>query len=125
MSPEQIALENSWLILIGTLGGAFVGMLGGVVGAWLTMRAESRRHIHRLACDVALKEWEHTREVAGFVLSPFHHLYFHTRAVEAALAGRLTPELWRKIREDTDALIAVSKELTPPDGSQRSSPKRC
>jgi len=53
--------SGGWVV-IGTL----IGALGGWVGAYITVRAENKRHRKRLAFEAGLREWEMNMRDAHF-----------------------------------------------------------
>ena len=93
--------QTLWGVLIGGLIG-IIGSLIALIGNIASVKAETRRHLHRLGFELGIKEWElmhtHARELmargalGGVVNPPLQFVYFNYRILEEMAKGRLTAD---------------------------------
>ncbi len=50
-------MQESVLVLIGTLGGTLIGALAGFCGAWIKEKYDTKRHLRSLIVETAIKDW--------------------------------------------------------------------
>ena len=75
--------------LIGFVGGVGVALIGAVIGAAVERRVESRKRIEATRFQVYLK------------MMDVYNLYFWVASLEVTSGGDVTPDLKRRIREET------------------------
>ena len=118
MAPEL------W-VLVGTLGGAAIGVAGATIPAYIAARAETKRQKQRLAIDAGLREWalmlEHTDAMARawpgrhFEVAPaFSFVLFYSRVAELLERKRLTAEAVQVLIKERDSFIESAAESERP-----------
>lgn len=114
LGREYTMSSEAWIV-IGSVGGALVGALGGCVGVLISARSGERQHRQRLAFEVGFREWERVSEAAQLmakahpgktvaVAPPFAFVLMNDRILELLEHGNLTPEAVRQVMADRDRL---------------------
>jgi hypothetical protein len=94
------------------LGGALLGVIGGVAVQIVTQRNENRRYITGIIAEAAVKQWEqHVKSSTSLGLDPLPLKAFFVPHVDIMLtlfeiSGRLTAK-----REKRDVIRSVAEEI--------------
>ena len=103
------SIVTAVLVLIGTLLGALIAVIGNIVST----RAASRNEFRRIAVEAGLREWEqlvaHARQHGGETYPPSLFVYYHAELLRLIDEDRLTPETYRDVtarREQIRKVIA-------------------
>jgi hypothetical protein len=103
LSPQE-------LTIVGTLGGAIVGALPGIISSFLNRRTEERKQFKELVVKAAIESWKTHVELAGNrFMFPLEHYIIHTaKMCEFALSDKkLTPESMDQHLKELSAVMDV------------------
>lgn len=115
-------MDNSGiLILIGTLGGAFIGGLASSVGVWIRERYETKRRTRELIVESAIKEWARLFDFAQsdartMELMPLaNYIAHHALLTENILNEKFDIEKFKQLikqsNDVTEEIYKNSKEM--------------
>lgn len=94
---------------VAALLGTGIGALSAFGAAWLQQRMQGRREILKLAADVAMRDYERRIEVirskGGGPIPPIGvFISYQVELMTAMAAGPVTPEDFRRLRANYEAL---------------------
>ena len=110
MAPET-------LVLVGTLGGALIGVVGASIPAYIAAKGETARNRQRLAVQAGLDEWKIMLADATAKASPgrrfqvvpaYSYILFHSRVIDLLDQRRLTPDALKALHQEIDDLLPGS-----------------
>ena len=127
MTPDsaQVGVTiQPWLLLVAPIAAAIVGGFGVWVGALITSRAENKRSRTRLACEIAVKEWETHLDMAKQSakrtgkrqITPAFaaYVYTHMKILDLVERDRLTPDEIRKVAEHSISISGAMEKMQTP-----------
>ena len=105
-------MDSGWFVVIGTA----IGGLFGVVPVLLQTRAQARAERLKQATELAIEDYRSQIDkikanvaVSG-VLPLAGLLHFHARVIEEIGAGRITPDSYAKLRQESAALYVSTED---------------
>lgn len=109
-------LTSEELLVVGTLGGAMVGGVFGVLTSWITKRSEERRAhkelIMRVAADIFIHQ-DKAAQARGGVSNPYHTYLLLMLVLSKFVKKRnLTSEKVEKIINETKEIMKASDRVT-------------
>lgn len=108
---------------VAALLGAAIGAVASVGGAWLQLRAQTRRELAKTAADLAMADHERDLELLkmhGGTIAPMSaYLAYHADVLRAVADGTLDPKKFREIDERQKALITAIHESRTGGGRAR------
>ena len=109
--------ETLWGVLLG--GG--IGLLGGVIGTWITTRGQGQRQMVQLGFQLGLEEWKAHSESAQNVatmtgkpidmLPPFGYVHFNAMIFKKLAQGKLSPKAIKEIGKERDKNLEAIHEF--------------
>ena len=109
-------MDSGILILIGTLGGAFIGAISTLGVTWLSKRTEERKHYRELIINLAIENYKEERLMArtmiekrpqvSLMLYPLDGFIIHmTRLADLVVDKKIQPDEVKKLLSELDELI--------------------
>jgi hypothetical protein len=104
-----------YLSLVSGLVGALIGAAASITGIWVQSRSQAKRDRTKEALALALEDWkmrlELIKERGGRALPLVVFVQYHTRLIEFAEQGALTPEALRSLSEEQNELIDALEKI--------------
>jgi hypothetical protein len=106
-----MSLAPGELALVGSLGGAIVGAIPGLVALFLNRQSEERKQFKELVFKSALESWKLRVDKTG-IIPPLETYVIHAAAMcEFAFAKKkITPEDMAKHLQELSAVMEVMAE---------------
>ncbi|MFA6918205.1 MAG: hypothetical protein WC285_05265 [Candidatus Gracilibacteria bacterium] len=114
-------MKTEYIVLIGTLGGAFLGFLSAIITTCISKHYEDKKVYRNLLVEAGLKNWEGSKDVAlklldkgqSGKLSPLDLFIIHqSKIIDLIMENNLSEETLRKALEETRKLKKVFTENT-------------
>jgi len=85
-----MALSPEELVVVASLGGAAIGSLPSLISAFVSRRAENKRHFNELIFRAATESWKLVAEKSSSrIILPLEHYIIHTaKMCEFAFSGK-------------------------------------
>jgi len=106
---------NIYVPLVSALVGALIGAAASVVTVIVQARYQTKRELVKDAIALALEDWK-TRlslvtQKGGVALPLAVFVQYHTKLIQLAEQGAITPESIRALNEEQELLIATIREV--------------
>ena len=106
---------NIYVPLISALLGTLVGAAASIVTVLVQAHYQSKRERTKEAIAIALKDWQTRLEIVtqkgGSALPLSVFIHYHTKLIELAEKGAITPAAIAELHEEQERLIAAVKEM--------------
>jgi hypothetical protein len=104
-----------YVSLVAGLLGALIGAGASVAGIVVQARSQAKRDRIKEAIALALEDWkmrfEVIKERGGKALPLAVFIHYHTKLIEYAERGELTPDAIRTLSQEQDQLVAAITEI--------------
>lgn len=106
---------SSYVALIVGLVGALIGAAASIVTVVIQSRGQARRDKTREAVALALQDWKSRVDIinerGGKILPLAVFVHYHSRLLELAESGKLTPETIKALSVEQDRLVDAIDEI--------------
>ena len=101
---------NIYLPLISALAGALIGATASIITVIVQSHYQTRRELVKQAVSAAIEDWKTRLKIDKSALPMSVFIHYHTKLIDLAVQGRITPDAIRLLQKEQDSLVAVIKE---------------
>ena len=102
---------NVYIPLVSALVGALIGAAASIATVIVQSHYQNKREMVKQASSTALEDWKIRLEKSGHGLPLSVFIHYHTRLIELAQSGDITPEAIRALNQEQADLIEAIKEV--------------
>ena len=109
-------MTSEIMLLIGTLGGAFIGAITTISTTWIMKHYENKKMYHQLLMETGIKNWEGAKDWSINLLKDGQSsklyplelfIVHHSKIIQLIMDNNLTPETLKKVRHDMEEFNKV------------------
>lgn len=105
---------NVYIPLLSALVGALIGAAASVITVIVQAHYQNRRELVKEAVSIALEDWKTRLAIlmkeGGGTLPLSVFIQYHTKLIQLAEQGKITPESIRALHDEQEKLVAVIRE---------------
>ena len=103
-------INSQELLLVGTLGGAFIGALSSIFTTYIIKKFEEKKEYRKILLEAAITDWEKSNEIiiksgkAKWLMPLDSYIIYHSKILNAVLGKKFSEKKLKQIFDESDKI---------------------